>query len=186
MDTFTLVTGITGILSFVLQVFDLFPKLGKARSVVGLLLVGVCIGSLIRAVEPAGIKINIEVTRSTVVLAVIGAVVIAFLIAAAMTRDARRREELFGVTGSGTLLFILIFGVSGMASVASAGVERLTVQELRLLVDNASAAKDVELAVRHLRALQTRFQDETARSQIEERIHALEREAAAGTAPLQK
>jgi len=170
MDTFTLVTGLASLFGFAIQVFDLFPKLGRARQTVFVLLVGIFLGSLIRAIDASSIRLNIQVTGFTVVIALFVVVIIGFLMAAAFSNDLRKRGEFYGVAGLGFLVFIFVLMVGGIASgvVESPAIEkeRITIAELNALAERALQNKDFDRALMHLRTIQSRVQGDSERSKI--------------------
>lgn len=182
LDPFTLITGLASLFGFVIQIFDLFPRFGKARQVVFLLLVGIFLGSSIRAIEPASIRLNLQVTGFTAFMALFVFVVVGFLVAGAMAADMRRRSEFFGVAGLGFLglMFVgflgsLIFGVVDSPVKES---QKITIHELNVLSEEALRQKDYERAVMHLKTIQSRVQSDVARKKIlEEKIQAIELQA---------
>ena len=178
MDTFTLVTGLASLFGFVIQAFDIFPKLGRARQTVVLLLVGIFVGSLLRAIDPASIRLNLQITRFTVVITLFAVGVTCFLIAAAFTSDAAKRGEFYVIAGIGFFVFILfyIFG-----SIEPAGLnpidekQRITIIELQTLADRALQNKDFERALIHLRTIEGRVHgDEVRMKLIQKRIRQIE------------
>jgi energy-coupling factor transporter transmembrane protein EcfT len=184
-DTFTIVTGLASLFGFAIQVFDLFPKLGNIRQRVFLFLLGIFVGSLLRAIAPGSISFNVEINGFTLLVGLLATVIGSCVVAAGLTSDRLKRSELFAVSGFGTLIFVavLFFGLmtySPSAEEARVAVEkqRLTVRELSSLADQAIQAKDYERAVMHLNALQLRLQtDDLRKKLIGDRIHTLELEA---------
>ncbi len=182
LDPFTLITGLASLFGFAIQIFDLFPRLGRARQVVFLILIGVFIGSTIRAIEPASIRFNVQVTGFTAFIGLFILVVVGFLIAGASTTDPKRRGELFGIAGVGFLglmftafLGSLMFGAIDSPAIAN---QKLTIHELSVLSDEALRQKDYERAVMHLKSVETRLHSDEARKKlIGEKIRAIELEA---------
>lgn len=101
MDAFTITTGLASLFSFIIQIFDFFPRLGKARLIIATFLVGVFVGSLLRAIAPASIRLNVAMTGLTVLVGIFLLVLVGLLVTAVTTTDAQRRTELFVVTGLG-------------------------------------------------------------------------------------
>lgn len=179
MDTFTLLTGLASLFGFAIQAFDLFPKLGRSRQAVFLLLVGVFVGSLLRAIEPSSITLDLKISGFTTVIALFATVITSFLIAAAFTDDTTKRGEFYGVAGIGFFVFIIILGVGGMASGIGQNPalekQRITTVELNALADHALQNKDYERALMHLRTIKERMQGDNDRTKIiKEKIRAIE------------
>ena len=179
MDTFTLVTGLASLFGFVIQVFDLFPKFGRARQTVFLLLVGIFIGSLLRAIDPSSVKLNLQVTGITIVIVLFAVVIMGFLIAAAFSTDGTKRGEFYGVAGIGffVFIFVLIVGLVASNTGESPYVEkqRLTITELNVLVDQALQNKDFERALMHLRTIEERVRGDDERTKVvKERMRQIE------------
>jgi hypothetical protein len=175
VKAFTIATGLASLFGFILQIFDLFPQLGAFRGSAAMFFLGVCAGSLVRAIAPASIRLNVEMTGFTVLVAVFILAIFGLLVTATLTTDATRRGEMFvaAAFGLAALLVLLMGGFMMMSDRPAQG--GLTVRELRMLADDAVEAKDVERAVRHLRAIQSKLQDEQACRKVEEEIQRLER-----------
>jgi hypothetical protein len=175
VKAFTIATGLASLFSFILQIFDLVPQLGAFRSSGAIFLAGVCVGSLVRAIAPGSIRLNVEITGFTSLAGVFVLATLGLLVTAILTTDASRRVDLFAATmvGLGALLVLLMFGAMFMSDRPARGSP--TLRELRMLADDAVKAQDVERAVRHLRAIQSKLQDEQACNKVEEEIQKLER-----------
>lgn len=179
MDTFTLVTGLASLFGFAIQAFDLFPKFGRARQTVFVLLVGIFIGSLLRAIDPSSVRLNLHITGFTIVIALFAVVIIGFLMTAAFTQDFKKRNEFYGVAGIGFLafIFVLMFGGIFSGAVESPAVEkrRVTITELNALADRALQNKDFERARMHLRTIEERVRGDDERSKVvKEKIRQIE------------
>jgi hypothetical protein len=179
MDTFTIVTGLASLFGFAVQVFDLFPKFGRARQVIFLLLVGVFIGSVLRAIEPSSVKLNIQFTGFTIIIALFAAVIIGFLMAAAFSTDVNKRGEFYGVASIGFIVFVFILFLGGLLSgtLESPVVEkqRVTISELNTLAERALQNRDFERAIMHLHAIESRILGDSARLKlIQEKIRQIE------------
>lgn len=186
MDTFTLITGLASLCGFAIQVFDLFPKLGRARQIIFLILVGVFIGSLLRAIDPSSVKLSLQVSGFTILVAIFLTIIIGFLIAAAFSNDVGKRSEFYSITGIGflALLVFMIFG--GLASgLIESNVnerekmtlekERLTTSELNILAEQALQNKDFERAIMHLKTIESRLHLDDARIRlIQEKIKQIQ------------
>lgn len=179
IDTFTLITGLASLFGFAIQIFDLFPRYGKARQRIFLLLVGIFVGSLLRAIEPASIHLNLEVTGFTTFVTLFALVIVGFLIAAATSNDIRKRGEFFAVAGLGFVgfMFTVFLGSMMFGGIESPAFEKekLTVHELSVLSEEAVKSKDYERAVMHLKTIESRLQtDQARRNLVEERIRSIE------------
>ena len=69
-----------------------------------------------------------------------------------------------------TSVLVLLVGATVMGERPLGETRRLTMRELRMLADDAVKAQEVERAVQHLRAIQSRLQDENAYRKVEEEI----------------
>jgi hypothetical protein len=179
MDTFTLLTGLVTLAGFTIQVFNLFPRLGRARQVVFLLTVGVFVGSLLRAIDPASVRIAISISGFTVIVSLFVLVIVGFLTAAAFTADAKKRGEFYGISSIGffVFIFVLIFGGVTSQTGESTSVEkqRITITEFNLLVERALQTKDLDRALMHLHTMERRLShDEERAKAIRERIRQIE------------
>jgi hypothetical protein len=179
LDAFTIITGLASLFGFAIQVFDLFPRFGRARQIVFLLLVGIFIGSLLRAIDPASVRVAVSITGFTVVVGLFVAVIIGFLMAGAFTADVRKRGEFYGIAGIGffVFMFVLMFGGAISFGVESPAVEkqRITIGELNVLVERAVQNKDFERALMHLRTIERRLGDDEARlNLIRDRIRQIQ------------
>lgn len=179
MDTFTLITGLASLFGFTIQAFDLFPKFGHTRQTIFLLLTGIFVGSLLRAIDPSSIKLSLQITGFTVVIALFAIVIMGFLIAAAFSTDAGKRGEFYGVAGIGFFVFVFILIAGGIASTAGVSPvvekQRVTITELNTLVERALQNKDFERALMHLRTIEDRVQGDAIRMKLtQERIRQIE------------
>jgi hypothetical protein len=175
MDYFTLITGLISVLSFGLQVFGLLPQLGRAREIIFLVFLGIFLGSLLRTVEGV-VKVDLEIDFYTVIVALFVFVILGFLIGAALTHDAVKRGEFYGVASVAFLVFIFVLVAGGISSIGdSAGVERrdLTISELQLLSDHAVKKGDLDRAIMHLRTIEIRLLHDERAKIIRQRIDEL-------------
>ena len=91
METFTIVTGIASLIGFGIQMFDIFPQLGKHRKELALVFLGIFIGSLIRAIEPASIRLKLEISWTVVLIGLFVATFFAIIWMAAIS-DRQDRQ----------------------------------------------------------------------------------------------
>ncbi len=179
MDTFTLITGLASLFGFIIQAFDLFPRFGRARQTIFLLLVGIFVGSLLRAIDPSSIRLQFQVTGVTLVIIIFAVVIVGFLVAAAFSTDTDKRSEFYAVAGVGFFVFIFVLAIGGAVSSAteSPGMERerITIVELNMLADRALENKDYERALMHLGTIKLRVRGDEERSKtVREKIRQIE------------
>jgi hypothetical protein len=179
MDTFTIVTGLASLFGFVVQAFDLFPKFGRARQVIFLLLVGVFIGSILRLIEPSSVKLSIKFTGFTIVITLFAVVIIGFLMAAAFSTDINKRGEFYAVASIGFIVFIFILIFGGMFSFLPESPviekQKVTISELNTLTERALQNRDFERAIMHLRTIESRLSGDDVRLKlIKEKIRQIE------------
>ena len=137
---------------------------------------------MLRAIEPASIRFNFEVTGFTAFIAAFIVIIAGLLVAAAATTDARKRGELFGAAGLGFMGFIFtaFMGslMTGAATSPAAERARLTITELKLLSDESAKLRDFERAVEHLKAIEARLSsNDPRRVVIKEQVQALQSKA---------
>ena len=178
MDTFTWITGIASLIGFGIQLLDLFPQHKDARQSILLFSAGLFLGSLLNAVEPASIKIQIRLTGFVLLISVLTAVWIGLLLIAAFTNDPNKRSMLFGACGFGLIpyIFILLFGslFSGTVEPPKVEMQRITSSELLFLSEKAIEHKDFERAIAHLETMQSRIPPHDERSDnIEKKIQEI-------------
>jgi hypothetical protein len=179
MDTFTIITGLASLFGFVIQAFDLFPKFGRARQVVFLLLVGVFIGSLLRAIDPSSVKLNLQFTGFNILIVFFVIAVIGFLIVAASSSDINKRNEFYTVAGIGfgAFIVVLLFGslFTGMISSTEMEKQKVTISELNTLAERALQNRDFERAIMHLRTIESRVsRDDSRLKLVKEKIRQIE------------
>ncbi len=143
------------------------------------MLVGVFIGSLLRAIDPSSVRLNFQITGFTIVIGLMVAVIVGFLVAAAFTGDYTRRNEFFAVSGIGFLAFIFVSFFGGLLSGAlenqQAEKQQLTITEFNALAERALQNKDFERALMHLRTIENRVRGDKARLKlIQEKIRQIE------------
>ena len=175
INYFAYITGIASLLGFILQIFDVFPKHAEFRKSAFLFIFGVFIGSFIKALDASQIKVDFSLSGYSVLVGVFILVIVGFLIAAAYMSDSSRRKELFGVSGIGffVLMIILFAGTLMNRSCTSPEIEksRLTINELILLVDSAEQRKDFDRAIMHLETIKNQLEANDQRNKsIDERI----------------
>jgi len=134
LDAFTYITGIAGLLGLVLQLKDTFPQHRETRKTVVLLVLGVFLGSLVSSLRSVKVDLSTTVTPFSVLVGVFVAVLAVIVVAAVLSSEHSKREQLFMVTGLGTfaLMILLFFGtlVSGLDSQSDRETRRLTIDEL--------------------------------------------------------
>lgn len=173
IDTFTLVTGLATLISFAVQVWDLFPRLGKWRESTFLLLLGVLFGSFLRAFDASRIVMDVKVSFGVVVLISLSAFIVAFLALAADAKDAQRRGEYYVVSIVGGLAWaVALIGVAiGNIPGNTYNFPDLSVSELSYLADRAEQTKDYDRAIARLEALKRRVLGEAdIQQKIDQRI----------------
>ncbi len=182
LDPFTLVTGIASLLGFALQMFDIFPRFAKVRQALFFFVLGIFVGSVVRAIEPAAIRVSFQLGGFAVLIAVFGAVIVLLLVIAATTSTPQKRVEFLGASGIGFLafIFVLMFGgiLSGAAESPAMEKQRLTISELQQLSEGALKLKDFERAAMHLRTIEARVQgDPELKAIVQQRIRDVELQA---------
>ncbi len=178
MDSFTLITGLASLFGFLIQIFDLFPRLGQAREKLFLVLVGIFIGSLFKAIDPTAIRISFQITGFTLLVAVFVLVITGFLITAAFTADNKKREEFYNVAFSGFMacIFVLFFGGMLTGAIDSHSEKQLlSISELNTLVERSVQSKDYDRALIHLKTIKDKMPPYDNRTTlVDDRIREIE------------
>ena len=183
LDVFTVVTGVATLVSFALQVFDLFPVLKNWRERAALIFLGVFVGSLLRAVQPGSIKLNLELTGFAVLVGIYGAALLLLALIAALARESQRREEVFTATAIGFIPFIFVLFIGSMLIMRPPDdTDQLTIHELDLLAKGAEQSRSYERAEMFLHRIETRLSSQGPRNDlrlktIEQRIAAVRAES---------
>lgn len=178
IDTFTWITGLATLVGLGIQLLDLFPRAGRWRALAFAFLLGVFLGSILRAFDSSQITIKIEVTKGTILLGIFGIVTLVFLSAAAFTRDARRGEFYIVSIIAGFCFVMTAIGVAASSSDhESPDFQQLSVSELNLLAERAIATEDLERAISRLQAMEykVRYYDIEQAKVVDERIQDLRR-----------
>ena len=169
MDNITLIAAIASITTLVVQIFDLFPRLGYMRGYLLAASAGFLVGSFTRAFEPASLTFNIEFTFGTIVLSILILLAIGFLLAGAFALGSR--EDFWGVAF--VLLLVFTFGSIHVFS-PLLQEDPLTIRELNYLAERAVENGDIDRALAHLGEIEVRVRtDEELHPIILERIQAL-------------
>jgi len=179
MDKFTILTGLASLFGFMIQVFDLFPKFGRARQIVFLLLVGVFVGSLLRAIDPSSVRFNFQFTGLSILIAILAIVIIGFLIVAAFSSDINKRNEFYTIAGIGfgAFMVVLFFGMlfTGMIWSPDLEKQKVSISELNTLAERALQNRDFERAIMHYRTIESRVSSDDARLKlVREKIRQME------------
>jgi hypothetical protein len=168
---FTYITGIAGLLGLFLQVKDSFPEHREARKTIVLLVIGVFLGAAISLLTGVKLILTAEIGAFQVLVAAIVLVLAFISLAAAFAGNAERRNALFGFAGVGTiaLLFILMFGslTSGTTyHQVAIEKERISIDELMLLIGAAESRSDYERALMYLELAESRLEAGDVRSKV--------------------
>ena len=179
MDAFTLSTGLLCLVALALQAFNVLPAFQRARQAISLVLLGVFIGALLRSIEPAEIRLNLQITGFAVVIALFATVITIFLLAATFTADAGKRGEFYGIAGIAFFVALFVLAAGGIAwstgETSAAEAQKVTTAELSALAERAVQNRDFDRALIHLRTLEGRVQPDSEQARlINERIRHLE------------
>lgn len=178
MDAFTWITGVTSLLSFGIQIFDLFPKFRETRKGLLIFSSGLFFGNLMNAIEPSSIKIQLHLTGFNLLVIAFTLGLLALLVTAIFTPDQYKRTELFYVCGAGLIpyIFILFFGslISGTVTNPKVEQQKITSSELFVLSDRSIELKDYERSIMHLKTIQSRLDSRDERTkEIDKKINEI-------------
>lgn len=175
MDTFQWITGITSLISFGIQLFDLFPHYREGRQRILFLSLGLFLGSLFRALDGSSIKLVVQITGFVLLVTALTLTLASLAFIAALTSDMHRRSTALGICvfGSVGYLFVLFFGslLNGASDSPKIEMQKITSTELLFLSEKAVETKNYERAIMHLNTLHGRITSDDVRSKsIEQRI----------------
>ena len=175
LSYFTYIAGIASLLSFAIQVFNVFPKHAQFRKSIFLLILGIFLGTLLNTLNASHINFDVKISGFTLLVSLFAIAIICFLVAGAITKDSHSRGELFTIGGIGFFAFIpvLLFGslISGNIETPAIEKQKLTVSELIELADSAEKKGNFDRAIMHLETINNRLEVNDYRKQkIEERI----------------
>ena len=159
MESFTIVTGIASLIGFGIQVFDIFPQLGKHRKEFALISLGIFLGSLIRALEPTRISLGLDVTWSTIVTGLFICSFFLLLFAAAMSDQPERQARYSALMKYVVIIFALFLGPRLLSSNqdTTKSIDSVSIRELRLLSESAEVRKDYAKASYYLGIIDERL-----------------------------
>ena len=159
ISPFTYIAGIASVLGFILQVFNVFPKYGQLRKSLLLVILGFFAGSILGTFDSSSIVFKFEITRFTLLMGVFVLVIVGFLVSAAFTNDLYKRNQLFGVAGVGTIIFIFVLLFGSLATLETPMQEKskLTISELISLAEDAEHKGNYDRAIMHLESVKSRL-----------------------------
>ncbi|QWE22627.1 hypothetical protein FD975_10280 [Polynucleobacter sp. AP-Jannik-300A-C4] len=170
MDTFNIITGVVSLLSFAIQMFDLFPSLGKNRQTFSILVLGLFFGGLATSFSSHQIQVKFEVTGLSLVLTAIGVVIFGALIASAFSSNQSKISGYYAIAGWATPIFLLVllFGTLITSAPDSLNKEkqRLSINELDILATNALKVGDEEKSISYLESIKARLSSNDERRKL--------------------
>ncbi|WP_143594087.1 hypothetical protein [Synechococcus sp. BO 8801] len=168
MESFTIVTGIASLIGFGIQMFDVFPKLGKHRKEFALISLGIFLGSLIRAFEPSRISLGLAITWSTVVVGLFISAFFLLLLAAAMSDQRDRQAWYSELMRYLVIIFALLVGPRLLFSNqdTTKSLDSVSIRELRMLSESAEARKDYAKAAYYLGIIDERLPANDPRDKV--------------------
>ena len=161
MDTLNLLAGLASITGFIIQIYDIFPKYAKYRGFAIYFSLGILVGSILRAIEPSSIKLNLQITWFGISGGVMGMLFVLFLLLTTFSeQEAKKRERLAISYWLGGLFFTFFLASQSLSFKDSHDLEKadLSIPELNLLVSQSITNKDYERAIMHLHTIEKRLQ----------------------------
>jgi hypothetical protein len=177
LETFTIVTGIASLIGFGIQMFDIFPQLGRHRKELALVFLGIFIGSLIRAIEPASIRLKLDISWTVVLVGFFVVTFFAIIWMAAISDRQDRQAKYSDLLRYLVLIFAMIVGPRLLFSSndATRSIESLTINQLRVLAKDADSRKDYGKAAYFLGIIDERLPVKDPRSiSIKQQIKELQ------------
>ncbi len=146
--------------------FDIFPQLGRRRTEIALVFLGVFIGSLIRAIEPASISLKLEISWAIVLTGLFVMTFFAIIWMAVIT-DRQARQVKYGeLLRYLVLVFALIVlpRMLNTSSDTSRSIESLSINQLKVPAKDADLRKDYNRAIFFLGIIDERLLSKDPRS----------------------
>lgn len=153
-------------IGFGMQMFDIFPQLGKHRKELALVFLGIFIGSLARAIEPASIRLKLEMSWTVVLVGLFVVTFFAIIWGAAISDREDRQAKYSGLLRYLVLIFAMLVGPRLLFATNDTGrsIDSLSINELRVLAKDADSRKDYGKAAYFLGIIDERLPPKDPRS----------------------
>ena len=179
---FSYITGLASLFGFIAQVMDWFPGHKDLRKSVFLVLIGGFLGSLSSVFNASSISFDFSISSFTLLIIAIGAIVLFLLLFSVFTKDTQKRNELYGISGVATVVFvfILFFGslpnIDNEARKISNEKSQITIGELKEIAEAAIKQHNYDRAIMHFETIKSRLSNEDPRHEIiTERINEIKK-----------
>lgn len=174
---FSYITGLASLFGFIAQVMDWFPHYKELRRSVFLVLLGIFLGSLSSAFNASSITFEFSISGFSLLLIAIGLLIFLLLLVAILSRDSSKRNELYGVSGIASFVFVMVLLFGSIPSIENESVtirnekSRLSIGELILISEEAIKKRDFDRALMHLETIKNRLTSNDPRfKKIESKI----------------
>ncbi len=181
---FTYIFGVVAILSFILQIRDVFPAHREVRKAVLYISFGIFVGSFIGALNSINITIAksyglIQITLIIVLLIVVVVLSIIIFIATCIN-DEKKRGELWGVTVVGIIVCFLIIIALGISTTGGPNkTPEFSANEILVIAGDSYKKKEYERAITLYKKVKRKYPENDPRRQsIEKKIKKIKQEMA--------
>ncbi len=181
---FTYISGIIAVLSFIVQICDVFPAHREVRKAVLYISIGIFIGSLFGALN----SINITIAKSygliqiaLIIVLLIIVVVLSILSFIAMRiNDKPKRKELWNALIVGIIVFVFIVIALGISTVKGPNTApEFSINEIMSIAGERYKKKEYERAIKLYERVKSEYpESDPRRKSIEEKIKKIKQEMA--------
>mgnify|MGYP006108936569 CR=1 FL=1 len=160
---FSYITGLASLFGFIAQVMDWFPRHKDLRRSIFLVLIGIFVGSLSSAFNSSSITFDFSISGFSLLLVAIGLLILVLLIVAILSRDSSKRNELYGISGIASFIFVVVLMFGSIPSIENESVKirneksRLSFGELMLVSKEAIKKQNYDRALMHLETVKNRI-----------------------------
>lgn len=180
---FTYIFGIVAILSFILQIRDVFPAHREVRKAVLYISLGIFVGSLFGALN----SINITIAKSYGLIQ-IALIIVLFIIIVVLSilpfiairiNDKPKRQELWNTSIVGIIVFIFIIIALGVSTKDNNADSKFSINEIIIIANENYKKKDYERAIKLYEKVKYKYDENDPRRQsIDKKIKEIKQEMA--------
>ena len=172
MNLFEYTTGIVALISFAMQLTDIFSKYAEAKKIITVLLLGIFIGSIAGPFFKSPPVFDVKIDGFHLLLGSLLLFCIILVLMASITKEEARRGEMWLAASVSAAVFlgILVFG-----SLAIYGPARLSESELVALAAYEEGKSNYARALNFLNEAKNGALHRELQAAIQDRINALKK-----------
>ncbi|MBO1223222.1 MAG: hypothetical protein JYX80_02220 [Candidatus Scalindua sediminis] len=180
---FTYISGIVAVLSFIMQIRDVFPAHREVRKAVLYISFGIFIGSLFGALN----SINITIAKSygliqialIIVLLIIVVVLSILSFIAIRINDKPKRQELWNALIVGIIVLVFIIIALGISTGDHNADSEFSINEIMIIAGENYKKKEYERAIKlYERVKYKYYENDPRRQSIDKKIKKIKQEMA--------